>query len=94
MLRTSGEAPVTGATMRSIDLVDREDIEGRLAFVMHELKVIGDLGYAIVNTAHPNHAQSRWIQGRFSAFMQQANDAVWTARCTVGLVPDNKVEEK
>ena len=79
--------------MSSIDLVDLEDIEGRLAFVMHELKVIGDLGYAIVNTAHPNHAQSRWIQGRFSAFMQQANDAVWTARCSVGLIPPKDDEQ-
>ena len=80
--------------MSSIDLVDLEEIESRLAFVMHELKVIGDLGYAIVNTAHPDHAQSRWMQGRFSAFLQVAADSVWTARCTVGLVPPKDDEEE
>ena len=83
--------------MSSIDLVDLEEIENRLAFVMSELRAIRDMSFGIVRTAQPGgltDGMSRWTEGRFSAFMQQANDAVWTARCTVGLVPDNKVEEQ
>lgn len=96
MLRTSGEAPVTGATMSSIDLVDLEEIENRLAFVMSELKAINDMTYGIVRTAKPGgltDGMARWTEGRFSAFMQIANDCVWTARCTVGLVPEHKEEK-
>lgn len=83
--------------MSSIDLVDLEEIENRLAFVMSELRAINDMTFGIVRTAKPGgltDGMARWTEGRFGAFMQQANDAVWTARCTVGLVPDNKVEEK
>ncbi len=80
--------------MSNIDLID---LERRLAFVMAELNAIQDSTYAIVRTAKPAHLEDhmvRWTEGRFGAFIQQARDAVWTARCTVGLVPDNKVEEK
>lgn len=76
--------------MSKIDLVDLEDIERRLAFVMEELRAIGNDAYAIVRTAEPAalaDGSARWTEGRFSAFIQQANDAVWIARCTVGLVP-------
>lgn len=81
--------------MSSIDLVDLEEIENRLAFVMSELRAIGDMTYGIVRS-RPGAAEdstTRWTEGRFSAFIQQANDCVWTARCTVGLVPDNKEEK-
>ena len=81
--------------MSKIDLVDLEDIEQRMAFVMHELRLIRDLTHAIVRTAQPSNSEDtlRWAEGRFSAFVQQAGDAVWAARCTVGLVPDNKDEQ-
>lgn len=83
--------------MSSIDLVDLEEIENRLAFVMSELKAINNMSFGIVRTAKPDgltDGMARWTEGRFGAFMQQAGDAVWAARCTVGLVPDNKVEEE
>lgn len=82
--------------MSRIDLVDLEEIENRLAFVMSELKAINDMTYGIVRSrpGMVEDSTTRWTEGRFSAFMQLANDCVWTARCTVGLVPDNKVEEK
>lgn len=70
--------------------VDLEDVERRLAFVMEELRLIGEATYAVVRTAKPYgtpDSAMRWTDGRFSAFIQQARDAVWTARCTVGLVP-------
>jgi len=82
--------------MSRIDLVDLEDIEQRLAFVMHELRLIRDLTHVIVRAAKPSGLEEstvRWTEGRFSAFVQQAGDAVWAARCTVGLVPDNKDEQ-
>lgn len=82
--------------MSNIDLVDLEDIEQRMAFVMHELRLIRDLTHAIVRTAQSSGLEeraARWTEGRFSAFIQQAGDAVWAARCTVGLVPDNKDEQ-
>ena len=77
--------------MGKIELIDLEDVERRLAFVMSELHDLERSTYAIVHTAKAasdeNH-MARWCEGRFSAFIQQARDAVWTARCTVGLVPD------
>lgn len=81
--------------MSSIDLVDREDIEHRLAFVMSELKAISDMTYGIVRSrpGMVEDSTTRWTEGRFSAFMQLANDCVWTARCTVGLVPERKEEK-
>ena len=80
--------------MSRIDLVDLEDIEQRLAFVMHELRLIRDLTHAIAHTVPGlEESTARWAEGRFSAFVQQAGDAVWAARCTVGLVPDNKDEQ-
>lgn len=82
--------------MSNIDSVDLEEVERRLAFVMAELHEIQNSTYAIVRAA--KHAgledhMVRWTEGRFSAFLQQARDAVWTARCTVGLVPDNESEQ-
>ena len=82
--------------MSKIDLVDLEDVERRLAFVMSELHDLERATYAIVRTAKPAQLEDhmvRWTEGRFGAFIQQARDAVWTARCTVGLVPDNKDEQ-
>jgi hypothetical protein len=81
--------------MSNID-VDVEEVERRLAFVMSELREIQDATYAIVRAAKPAGLEdhmARWTEGRFGAFIQQARDAVWTARCTVGLVPENKDEQ-
>lgn len=82
--------------MSNIDSVDLEEVERRLAFVMSELHDLERATYAIVRTSKPhglNETMARWSDGRFSAFLQQARDAVWTARCTVGLVPENKDEQ-
>lgn len=81
--------------MSRTDLVDLEEIENRLAFVMSELRAINGMAYGLVRSRPGASEDSTmcWMEGRFSAFMQQANDCVWTARCTVGLVPDNKEEK-
>lgn len=80
----------------SIDSVDLEEVERRLAFVMSELYEIERDTFRIVRAAKPaglDDHMARWTEGRFGAFIQQARGAVWTARCTVGLVPDNKDEQ-
>lgn len=81
--------------MSRIALTDPEDIERRLAFIMDELSAIGLDAYAVVRTAKPSgltDSSARWTEGRFSAFIQQARDAVWVARCTVGLVPQKEAD--
>jgi hypothetical protein len=69
--------------------VDLEDVERRLAFIGDELNDISLLSHQVAR-ARSEGTMTGWTEGRFSAFVQQARDAVWTARCTVGLVPQKE----
>jgi hypothetical protein len=87
---TTNESKYIPAATRPVDMAA---IERRMTFVMDELRDIGSSAYRIAAATEASGPDLvNWKHGRFSAFLQQAADAVWTARCTVGLVPSNEPE--